>query len=147
MLIPPSHRDRLLNRESAPAPDNGLVLRSLIESSGLTQAKALAVFNHGQARPLSARTLKSYLAAPGSASRLPCPDRVVAQMRNALATFEQAILHNDSRPSGCPFGCSDGSPKVRQIESRQFATHCDGCGARGPVADNEREALRLWNQR
>lgn len=133
--------------ETPNAPDNGIVLRAMIESSGLTQSKALTVFNHGQARPLSARTLKSYLAAPGSASRLPCPDRVVAQMRNALATYAQSFGQNDNRLNTCPFGCTEGGPITRQLDPQRFTVECSGCGARGPAADNEFEANRRWNQR
>lgn len=62
--------------------DNGEVLRALIEDSGLTQAGALALFNEGQARPISLSQWKGYLAHKDSSRRSPCPDRVLLRARD-----------------------------------------------------------------
>lgn len=56
--------------------DNGQELRQAIERAGLTQARALEVFNAGLPRPLSLGHWKSFLAAPDSSRWAPCPDYV-----------------------------------------------------------------------
>lgn len=66
--------------------DNGQKLRKVIESAGVTQAKALELFNVGQVRPLSVSQWKAYLADPDSARRSPCPDAVLAHVRRVLET-------------------------------------------------------------
>ena len=66
--------------------DNGQELRSIIEQSKFTQAAALAIFNKGQARPLSESQWKAYLAREDSARRSPCPDAVVMRMKKLLKT-------------------------------------------------------------
>jgi uncharacterized protein YehS (DUF1456 family) len=64
--------------------DNGVVLRSLIEQAGLTQADALAALNKGQAFPIALSTWKAYLAAPDSARRRACPDKVLEHARKTI---------------------------------------------------------------
>lgn len=61
--------------------DNGLLLRELLASTGVTQVDALARFNKGQAKPMALRTLKTYLALPDSKTRVPCPDAVLKRMK------------------------------------------------------------------
>lgn len=64
--------------------DNGQELRKIIEAAGVTQAKALELFNKGQARPLTLGQWKAYLAAPESARRSPCPDTVLGRTKKLL---------------------------------------------------------------
>lgn len=64
--------------------DNGQELRNIIEQANSTQAAALAIFNKGQARPLSESQWKAYLAKEGSARKSPCPDAVLARMKKLL---------------------------------------------------------------
>lgn len=61
--------------------DNGQKLRDALEGSGLKQLEALALFNRGQARPLSESQWKAYLAKPDSARRSPCPDTVLERAK------------------------------------------------------------------
>lgn len=64
--------------------DNGQELRNIIEQAKYTQAAALAVFNKGQARPLSESQWKAYLANEGSTRKSPCPDAIVSRMKKLL---------------------------------------------------------------
>jgi hypothetical protein len=64
--------------------DNGELLRRAIEDAGISQALALALFNEGQARPLSLSTWKAYLAKPDSARKSPCPTTVLDRMKELL---------------------------------------------------------------
>lgn len=64
--------------------DSGDLLRDLIEASGLTQPEALARFNRGQARKVSLRSLKGYMAKHGSKTRVRCPDGILRRMRTVL---------------------------------------------------------------
>lgn len=64
--------------------DNGQELRKLIEQAKFTQSAALAIFNKGQARPLSESQWKAYLAREDSARRSPCPDEVLKRMKKLL---------------------------------------------------------------
>jgi hypothetical protein len=64
--------------------DNGQKLKAAIEKAGVTQARALELFNEGQARPLSTSQWKAYLANPDSARRSPCPDPVLARTKQLL---------------------------------------------------------------
>jgi hypothetical protein len=64
--------------------DNGTALRALIENAGLTQVEALAVVNKGQAFPIALSTWKAYLAAPDSARRRECPDKVLEHARKRI---------------------------------------------------------------
>lgn len=64
--------------------DNGQQLRALIESAGVTQARALELFNQRQARKLSLRALKTYLAREDSKTRIACPDEVLRRMQKVL---------------------------------------------------------------
>lgn len=64
--------------------DNGQELRNAIETAGVTQAKALELFNKGQARPLTLGQWKAYLAAPESVRRSPCPDAVLVWTKKVL---------------------------------------------------------------
>lgn len=68
----------------ATKKDNGLKLRELLANSGLTQLEALAKFNQGQAKPMALRTFKTYLAAPGSKTRITCTDAVLERFENIL---------------------------------------------------------------
>lgn len=61
--------------------DNGQQLRRIISEAGLTQVEALARFNKGQVKPMALRTLKTYLAAPDSKTRIACPDKVLHRMK------------------------------------------------------------------
>ena len=64
--------------------DNGQRLRNLIEQAKCTQVAALAMFNKGQARPLSESQWKAYLAKEDSARRSPCPNEVLVRMEKLL---------------------------------------------------------------
>ena len=64
--------------------DNGQELRNIIEQAKYTQAAALAIFNKGQARPLSESQWKAYLAKVGSSRKSPCPDAVLEHMKKLL---------------------------------------------------------------
>lgn len=64
--------------------DDGALLRELIEASGLTQPEALARFNRGQARRLSLRSLKGYIAGRDAKTRVACPPEVLKRMRTVL---------------------------------------------------------------
>ncbi|MDO8728672.1 MAG: hypothetical protein Q7K26_02125 [bacterium] len=64
--------------------DNGQELRNVIEQAKFTQSAALAIFNKGQARPLSESQWKAYLAREDSARRSPCPDEVLKRMKKLL---------------------------------------------------------------
>lgn len=64
--------------------DNGLVLRELMEASGLTQQEALARFNKGQVKPMALRTFKTYLARPDSKTRVLCSDTVLARFKKVV---------------------------------------------------------------
>lgn len=64
--------------------DNGQELRKTIESAGVTQVKALELFNKGQARPLTLGQWKAYLAASDSVRRSPCPDAVLSRTKEVL---------------------------------------------------------------
>lgn len=64
--------------------DNGLMLRELLEDSGKTQQAALDLFNEGQVKKMALRTLKTYLALPGSKTRVNCPDAVLQRIKELL---------------------------------------------------------------
>lgn len=64
-----------------PTEDNGTQLRRIITEAGLTQAEALAKLNKGQIKPMALRTFKTYLAAPDSKTRTPCPAGVLHRMK------------------------------------------------------------------
>lgn len=65
-------------------PDNGQKLRDLIEAAGVTQARALELFNRRQARKLSLRALKTYLAHSDSKTRVVCTDEVLRRIQKVL---------------------------------------------------------------
>lgn len=64
--------------------DNGVMLREIVEASGLTQKEALDRYNVGQGKPMALRTLKAYLATPGCRSRVLCPGGVLTRMETVL---------------------------------------------------------------
>lgn len=64
--------------------DNGLKLRELFEKSGYTQKEALELFNSDQVKEMALRTLKTYLAHPGSKTRVNCPEAVLKRMEELL---------------------------------------------------------------
>lgn len=68
----------------ADEKDDGDLLRELVEASGLTQPEALARFNRGQARRLSLRSLKGYMASKDAKTRVACPPEVLKRMRAVL---------------------------------------------------------------
>lgn len=74
-------------KDSEQTPDNGQILRDLIEASGLSQQMALDEYNKRQARPYSLGQWKAFLAKPDSARRSPCPDSVI---KRARAIFKPA---------------------------------------------------------
>lgn len=59
-------------------------LRKLFDMTDLTQEEALKRFNRGQARPMSIRTLKTYLAHEGARTRIRCPPEVLARFERVL---------------------------------------------------------------
>lgn len=64
--------------------DNGISLRKLIESTGMTQDEALMLFNKGQVRPIATSTWKAYLAGTESKRRRACPDSILEHARKVL---------------------------------------------------------------
>ncbi len=67
--------------------DNNEKLKKLIVSTGLTQKDALAILNHGQARPVALSTWKAYLAGQESARRRTCPDNILHHAEKVLARY------------------------------------------------------------
>lgn len=74
----------MTSQEQRVEEDNSDRLRILIEESGLTQNKALARFNRGQARKMALRTLKSYLASRDAKTRINCSEAILERMKKVL---------------------------------------------------------------
>lgn len=71
--------------------DNGLKLRNLLKESGLAQVETLTRFNEGQAKKMALRTFETYLAIPGSKTRVSCPDGVLERMEKILRVSSNSV--------------------------------------------------------
>ena len=67
---------------------NNIRLRELVESTGLTQAVALTLFNRGQVRPITESGFKAWLAAPESVRWRELSD---AYLDHAEKVFSKAV--------------------------------------------------------
>lgn len=47
---------------------------------------------------------------------------------------------------GCPF-CGEPEASIDEVKPRRFALVCEDCGAIGPEADTQEEAVTRWNAR
>ena len=64
--------------------DNNEALRKLWESTGLSQAEALALVNKKQLRPIALSTWKAYMAGPEVARRRECPTEILSHAKKVL---------------------------------------------------------------
>ncbi len=68
---------------STDHPNNAL-FRELVESSGLSLATAMTLFNRGLAEPVTESVLKGWLAAPGSSRHIEIPDAALAHAQRVF---------------------------------------------------------------
>lgn len=72
-------------RKPAPAdPGNVGRFRTLLARADVTQAQAAAFIAEATQRPLSVRTVRSWLQQPGTVNAQSCPDWAVAALEDAL---------------------------------------------------------------
>ncbi len=70
--------------------DNNQALRELWESTGLSQAEALALVNKKQLRPLALSTWKAYMAGPDVARRRACPGEILSHAQKVLEKVKKS---------------------------------------------------------
>ena len=69
----------------------------LLEANGITQSKSAELITAVTLRPCSARTVRSWLNDPASASSRPCPDWAVAALERAIDYMERALTRRQER--------------------------------------------------
>ena len=64
---------------------NNALFRELVESSGLSLATAMTLFNRGLAEPVTESVLKGWLAAPGSSRHIEIPEASLAHAQRVFS--------------------------------------------------------------